>query len=142
MNGRRFLLGALAAFVVAFLLAGLWHVLLMADFYDSVQPGGMRQPPLFWSIALGYAVVGLIMSYMYPKGYEGGSPVSEGLKFGAVIGLLWWSPTQLVLYGALTGPFSIVLVDGAWHLVEEGLAGIAVALVYGRRGRDSPQQAS
>lgn len=142
MNGRKFLLGALAAFVVAFLLSGLWHVLLMADFYETNAAGAMREPPLFWSIALGYVVVGLIMSYMYPKGYEGGSPVGEGLKFGAVIGLLWWFATGLVLYGAQEGPFSIVLVDGAWHVIEEGLAGIAVALVYGRRGRDSPQQAS
>ena len=98
MNGRKFLLRALVAFVVAFLLSCLWHVLLMVDFYESNAGGAMRDPPLFWSIALGYMVVGLIMAYMYPKGYEGGSPVSEGLKFGALIGLLWWFPTNLVLY--------------------------------------------
>ena len=133
MNGRKLVLGALTAFAVAFLLSGLWHVLLMSDFYDAAQGGTMRDPPLFWSIGLGYLVVGFIMAYMYPKGYEGGSPITEGLKFGAVIGLLWWFPTQLVLYGVLDGPFSMVLVDGAWHLVEEGLAGAALGLVYGRR---------
>ena len=142
MNGRKFVLGALAAFVVGFLLSGLWHVLLMADFYESNAVGAMREPPLFWAIGLGYLVVGLIMAYMYPKGYEGGSPIAEGLKFGAVIGLLWWFPTHLVLYGALDGPFSIVLVDGAWHLVEEGLAGIALGLVYGRQVRISAPQTS
>ena len=49
MNGRKFLLGALAAFVVGFLLSGLWHVLLMADFYESNAFGAMREPPLFWA---------------------------------------------------------------------------------------------
>ena len=142
MNGRKFLLGALAAFVVGFLLSGLWHVLLMADFYESNAFGAMREPPLFWAIGLGYLVVGLIMAYMYPKGYEGGSPIAEGLKFGAVIGLLWWFSTNLVLYGALDGPFSMVLVDGAWHVVEEGLAGIALGLVYGRQVRVSAPQTS
>ena len=142
MNGRKFLLGALAAFVVGFLLSGLWHVLLMADFYESNAFGAMREPPLFWAIGLGYLVVGLIMAYMYPKGYAGGSPIAEGLKFGAIIGLLWWFPTNLVLYGAFDGPFSIVLVDGAWHLVEEGLAGIALGLVYGRQVRVSTPQTS
>ena len=82
------------------------------------------------------------MAYMYPKGYEGGSPIAEGLKFGAVIGLLWWFSTNLVLYGALDGPFSMVLVDGAWHVVEEGLAGIALGLVYGRQVRVSAPQTS
>ena len=37
-----------------------------------------------------------------------------------------------MLYGAMEGPFSIVLVDGGWHLVEEGLAGVALAMVHGR----------
>ncbi len=132
MDGRKLFAGALAAFVVAFPLSVVWHVLLMSDFYDAAAAGAMRDPPIFWSIILGYVVVAVIMAYMYPKGYEGGSPVTEGLKFGAVIGLLWWLPTQLVLYGAMDGPFSMVIVDGAWHALEEGLAGIALAMVYAR----------
>lgn len=133
MNGRKLVLAALAAAVVGFLLSGLWHTLLMADFYESAAAGTTRDPPLFWSVCLGYLVVGLIMAYMYPKGYEGGSPAVEGFKFGALIGLLWWFPTQLVLYGVLDGPFSIVLVEGGWHIVEEGIAGVAMAMVYGTR---------
>ena len=132
MNGQKFLLGALAAFVVGFGLSGLWHVVLLADFYESRAAGVMRQQPLFWVIGLAYLIVGLIMAYMYPKGYEGGSPASEGLKFGAIIGLLWWFPTNLVLYGVLESSFSLVIVDGAWHVVEEALAGLALAMVYGR----------
>ena len=93
----------------------------------------MRDLPFFWSIALGYLVLGLLMAYIYPKGYSGGSPLGEGLKFGAIIGLLWWLPTNLVLYGVLDGPFSIVLVDSAWPLVEEALGGAALGLVYGRQ---------
>ena len=130
MIGRKFVQGALAAFAVGLLLSGLWHVLLMSDFYESAGAG--REAPIFWAIGLAYLVVGFIMSYLYPKGYEGGSPISEGLKFGALIGLLWWFPTNLVLYATLEGPFTTVFVDGGWHLVEQGLAGIAVAMVYGR----------
>ena len=136
MIGRRFVHGALAAFAVGFLLSGLWHVLLMADFYESSAAGAAREAPVFWAIGLAYLVVGFIMAYIYPKGYDGGSPISEGLKFGAIIGLLWWFPTNLVLYAALEGPFTIVLVDGGWHLVEQGLAGVALAMVYGRPSQD------
>ena len=73
MSGRKLVTGALVAFVVAFLLSGLWHVVLMGDYYESVTVGG-REAPLMWVIGLAYLVVGLIMAYMYPKGYEGGSP--------------------------------------------------------------------
>ena len=132
MNGRKLVTGALVASVVAFLLSGLWHVVLMSDYYESVTVGG-REAPLMWAIGLAYLVVGAIMAYMYPKGYEGGSPVGEGLKFGAIIGLLWWFPTNLVLYAVLDGPSSQIFVDGLWHVVEEGIAGAALGLVYGRR---------
>ena len=131
MNGRKLVLGALAAFLVAFLLSGLWHVVLMGEYYESATVGG-REAPLMWAIGLAYLVVGIIMAYMYPKGYEGGSPVREGLKFGAIIGLLWWFPTNLVLYAIQDGPSSVIFIDGAWHIIEEGLAGAVLGLVYGR----------
>ena len=137
MNGRKFVTGALVASVVAFLLSGLWHVVLMIDYYESVTVGG-REAPLMWVIGLAYLVVGIIMAYMYPKGYEGGSPVGEGLKFGAIIGLLWWFPTNLVLYAVLDGSSSEIFVDGVWHIVEEGIAGAALGLVYGRREELTP----
>ena len=134
MNGRKFVTGALVASVVAFLLSGLWHVVLMSDYYESVTVGG-REAPLMWAIGLAYLMVGIIMAYMYPRGYEGGSPVGEGLKFGAIIGLLWWLPTNLVLYAVLDGSSSShIFVDGIWHIVEEGIAGAALGLVYGRSG--------
>lgn len=129
MNARKFLLGTVAAAGVAFLLSFMWHVLLMGDFYDSAASGTLRDPPFFSAIILGYVVVGLIMAYLYPKVHGGGSPLSEGLKFGVLVGLLWWFPTNLVLYGAMEGPFSIVLVDGIWHLFEEGIAGAVLGLV-------------
>jgi len=136
MIGRKFVQAALAAFAVGFVLSGLWHVLLMADFYESNAAGAVREAPVFWVIGLAYLLVGFIMAYMYPKGYEGGSPIGEGLKFGAIIGLLWWFASNLVLYGALEGTFTVVLVDGGWHLVEQGLAGMAVAMVYGRSSQE------
>ena len=133
MNGRKLIVGTIVAAAVAFLLSGLWHVALMSGFYDSSAAAPMRDQPLMWSVALGYLVVGFIMAYMYPKGYEGGSPIAEGLKFGAIIGLLWWFPTQLVLYGAMSGASaSVIFVDGGWHIIEEGIAGAALGLVYGR----------
>ena len=135
MIGRKFVLGALAVFVVGFLLSGLWHVVLMGDYYESVTAGG-REAPIMSAVGLAYLVVGVIMAYMYPKGYEGGSPLAEGLKFGAIIGLLWWFPTNLILYAVQDGPASVIFLDGAWHVVEEGLAGVALAMVYGRASQE------
>jgi hypothetical protein len=48
-----------------------------------------------------------------------------------------------VLYAVLDGPSSETLVDEVWYIVEEGIAGAALGLVYGRRlDRDSTFLAS
>jgi len=130
MDARKLVLGGLTAFAVGMALSLLWHVVLMSGFYEAAADGAMRDPPIIWSVALGYLVVGFVMAYMYPKGHEGGSPLAEGLKFGVLIGLVWWLPTQLVLYGAIEGPSSMILVDGGWHLIEQGLTGVALAMVH------------
>ncbi len=62
MSGRKLALGALAAFVVAFPLSGLWHTVLMSGFYESAARGTMREPPLLLVIGLAYLVVGLLMA--------------------------------------------------------------------------------
>jgi len=130
MNARKLVLGAVAAFVVMFALSWVWHEALMADFYQMAEYP-MRDSPMMWAVAAGYGVLALLMAWIYPKGYEGGASWVEGAKFGAVIGILWIVPWQLIMYGVMEGSMSMVWVDGGWHIVEQGLGGIALALVHG-----------
>ena len=132
MDMRKFALGTAAAFVVGFALSFVWHSMLMAGVYESTSAGAARETPILWAVIAGYLLVASIMAYMYPKGYDGGSPVAEGFKFGAMIGIVWWLASQLVLYGALESTFTLVYVDGGWHIFEQGCSGIALAMVYGR----------
>ena len=67
-------------------------------------------------------------------GYKGGSPVKEGFRFGALIGLIWILPLSMIFHGVWNLPLTGVIVDSAWHVVEEGIAGIAIGLVYGKPG--------
>jgi hypothetical protein len=61
--------------------------------------------------------------------------VTGALKFGAIIGLIWWLPTNIVFYAVLDGSSSSeIFVDGIWHIFEEGIAGAALGLVYGGSG--------
>ena len=62
------------------------------------------------------------MAWVFPIGYKGGSGVAEGLRFGAVIGLLWWLPANVVLSGVYETTLASALVDGVWHIAE-GAAG-------------------
>ncbi len=133
MNVKKFVLAWVTATVVALLLGGLWHQFLLADFYEAHTQGLAREEPIMAFVILGNLILGFLMALVYPIGYKGGSPVKEGFRFGALIGLIWVLPMTVVVYGLWNLPLTTVMVDPAWHVVEEGIGGIAIALVYGRQ---------
>ena len=131
MNVKKWFLAGLVGFVVMFILSGLWYMLIMDAFYREQAGALMREEYNFIFIVLGYLVMAFLMSFIYPIGYKGGSPAKEGLRFGVLIGLLVWLSSNLILYGAHNMTLSATLVDSGWHVVEEGIGGLVIALVYG-----------
>lgn len=133
MNATKLISAWLAAFVVIFLLSGLWHQLLLADFYAAQTAAVARAEINMVAVTIGSLILAFLMAWMYPTGYQGGSPVVEGLRFGALIGLLWILPWSVIITGIWNVGMTVTLVDAAWHVVEEGLAGVVIGLVYGRK---------
>ncbi len=133
MDTKKFILGSLGAAITSFLLGALWHPLLMGDFYTAHMTTILRSEPSIPFIGLGYLVLGILMAYTYPLGYKGGSAVKEGFRFGALIGLIWILPLSLILHGNINISLVVVLVDAGWHIVQEGMAGIVLAFIYGSR---------
>lgn len=131
MNAKKMLFALIAGFVTMFLLSGLWHMLIMADFYEANGASNAFTEPKMQYIVFGYLILALLMSYMYPQGYKGDSPVVEGLKFGVLMGLLWILPIGVVLFGVMESSGTLLIVDAAWHIAEQGIGGIVIGLVYG-----------
>ena len=131
MGAKKFLLALVLSFIVMFVLSFVWHDALMGDYYKTNDPS-IKDEVHIPFVALGYYILALLMVYIYPKGFKGGSPVGEGLRFGLFIGLLWLLPRSVVLYGVLEGSSGVlVIVDSVWHLVEQGIGGIIIGLVHG-----------
>jgi hypothetical protein len=132
MNLKKFILAGLAAFVVMALLGGLWHKVLLGSFYGEhfkyIADADMVM------VMIGLFLTGFLLSAIYPVGYKGGSPASEGYRFGMLMGAVWMIPTAFIIFlgAGLVTPVGI-LVDMPWHiLVEEGIAGLVIGLVYGK----------
>ncbi len=134
MNVKKFVLAWMTAVVVALLLAFGWHFFLLGDFYRAQAEALAREEPQLVFIFVALLILYFLMAFVYPIGYKGGSPVKEGFRFGALIGLIWVLPMTVVDHGLWNLPLTTVMVDPAWHVVEEGIGGIAIALVYGRPG--------
>ena len=107
----------------------------------STDPGLSRRALLKASLAGGAALAAaplfggifvamLAASYIYAKGYDGGSGLAEGMRFGIVAGLLVIGYAVIVGYATMNlGPRHTGLMALA-ALVEWMIAGVVIGLVY------------
>lgn len=135
MDTKKFLLSALAGFAGLFLSGGLLEELIFKGYMQKTiyQPMNVSldQAP-FWPILVMIFFMGLIMAYMYPKGYAGGSPATEGLRFGGLLGLFLGIPFALFLQMMFAVGFVAVLAVIVIYTVEVAAGGVLIGLVYGR----------
>ena len=96
-----------------------------------------REQVNFLFIVLGYGALAFLMSYAYPIGYKGGTPVKEGLRFGILVGLLVALPLNLILHGVWKVTLAGSLVDSIYHVIEQIVGGIIIALIYGNTSAKS-----
>lgn len=138
MTERPILLPALGCFLVMGALSWLWHDPILGDYYGSLLGPEMREEVVVEPVAAAYVLLSVLMAAIYPR--VTGDPTDpveawvEGVRFGAAVGLLWIVPLRLVLFGTTVRPFAPVVVDGAWHLLEQGAGGLVVALLHRRLG--------
>ena len=134
MQLRQHILGTLAAAAVMWAAAGIWHQLILAKFYAQATGATHEGTGI---ILIAYLILGALMSFLYSRislGGRAGRPVPEGLKFGVLIGVLWVFPHELALAGAHGESLLYPFQNAAVHMVEQGLGGIAIALVHGKSG--------
>lgn len=127
MNIKKFILSTLASGITMWIVAGIWHNVIMANFYN-------KQHAEHEDIALlivAYLILAMFMSYLYPLFNKLENRVLNGLLFGCIIGLLWVFPHELALAGAHGTSVLYAIKNGAWHMVEQGFGGIVIALNYG-----------
>lgn len=122
--------GALAGAVAMWLLAGLWHKVVARKFYERDSHGHDAHEGI-GIIFVGYLVLGVLMAYLYSVVHGGAPSVASGLGFGALIGVLWVFPHELTMVGAHGKPLDYVLKNGAWHIVEQAVGGLVIALAFG-----------
>ncbi len=114
--------------LVMWIVSGLWHNLILANFY--AQRGASHEG--IGILLISYLILALIMSYLYPFGYRGKAAWLEGLRFGVIVGILWVFPHELAMAGAHEASLSYVFRNGIWHVIEQGIGGIVLGILYGK----------
>lgn len=123
-------LSGLACYIVIFVLGGAWNALAMPDFYAANAPASARAPEeqSLLAIALGYLAITVFMTFLFSQSFKSAPGAAAGFQFGALFGLIATLPLYLILYGVWDISLSYILVDSGWHLAEEGIGGIVLAL--------------
>lgn len=124
----------LFAFVIMFLLSWLWYGVIVYDFNAQHFADVLRGEERFSMtlIILGYLVLAFLLAFIYPKGVtEDEPPVSQGFKFGLMMGLLLALPGALIQSGSYEFPLGARLLDALYHLVEITIGGMVIGWAYG-----------
>ena len=133
MNYTRVVIAAVAATVVDAIYGfAVYATALTSQFakYPGVYRAAADQMPYMAPLFGGIFVAMLAASYIYAQGYDGGSGLAEGMRFGIVAGLLVIGYAVIVGYATMNlGPRHTGLMALA-ALVEWMIAGVVIGLVY------------
>jgi len=124
----------LIAFIAIFVLEIIVHGNLLMDLYRQTAPVWREQGQsreMMWLMTLGQLLFGLLLAFIYTKGYEAGKAgLKQGLRFGFLIGLLVSISSISVWYVVLPVPFALALGWGASGLANCLAAGAVIGLLY------------
>jgi hypothetical protein len=133
MNYPRIVIAAIAATAVDAVYGFVvWGQVLSTEFgrYPEIYRASADQTAYLPLMFVGILVGMLFAAGIYAKGYEGGSGLVEGLRFGGVMGLLVGAYMAGANYGIMRIGKRMALTYGVGWLGEWLLVGLVIGLVY------------
>jgi hypothetical protein len=130
---QKYVFAVLAYLVPTFILGYTWHLVAFPELYHSF---GMynRTEPIIPLGLISMLVQGVVLAWVYPRFYRGGSPAFEGLLFGLLMGAFLFSVSTVANAAKIhvdpMGQF--MAVQAAFHLLQFGLTGPLIGLAFGR----------
>jgi hypothetical protein len=130
MNFGRLALAAVVATVADMVYGFVVYAQLLGTSFNAF-PGVFRpadDTSYMGYLALGVLIVMFCASFIYARGYEGGAPISEGVRFGCVLGTFMVG-VALINYAILNVGRMLTLKMAVAGFVEWLIMGTVIALV-------------
>jgi len=133
MNYGRLVLAAVAATVVDAVYGfAVYGRVISGEFakYPAIYRSGESQTAYLPLMFVGILFAMLVASYLYAKGYEGGSGLQEGMRFGVLVGLVMVGYVAGVNYAIMNIGKRLAVYYGLAGFVEWIVVGMAIGFVY------------
>jgi hypothetical protein len=133
MDYKRLALAAVVAWVVDTMYGILvWMMMLGGEFakYPQVfrpQADMNAKLPLMFA---GGLLAMFALAYIYAKGYEGGSGIQEGLRFGVLLAIFTFGFVSVGIYGSFNIGRRLAAMASVVSFVEMILVGVVIGALY------------
>lgn len=137
MDMKRLVIGSITGLVALYVVGYVFWEMLFVDFFaanaGSAQGVG-REEQILWAVLVGTLCYAVLLTRTIEARSGETSPI-DGLKAGAVVGLLLWGTVDFLFYGYfnlnnLTGAIADIVLEG----VRGGIGGAVIALALGKLG--------
>ena len=130
----KLVLSTIVGGIVLFILGWIFYVLIFGGFMMDNFGKIMRTPDDYklWAIIVANLLEAFFLSWIYPKGYKGGSPAKEGFMYGIYMGFLMSVPYVFYIWAQYPVKWQAALLDGVLMLVMTIITGFVIGLVYGK----------
>jgi len=81
-------------------------------------------------LLVGGLVAIFVMAYIYAKGYEGGSGIGEGLRYGVLLALLMTGFVSLPIYATFNIDAGLAMLASTLSFVEMMMIGVVLGVMY------------
>lgn len=137
MNTKRLAIGSIAGLVAVYIVGVVFWQLVFADFFAAnagSAEGVNRETPIIWAVGLGSLFYAALVTLML-EARGGTASIVDGIKGGALVGLLLWGTSDFILFGYMNlSNLTATIADTVLEAVRGGIAGGAIAAVLSKVG--------
>lgn len=128
---RGTIFGGIAFFFLGWLIWGM----LLANIMDNLMDTSINRPDnemIWWAIILSNLVYALLLTLILK--WSGAKGITDGLKTGALIGVIYALSVDLGMYSMTTMIKSVsgIVVDAVVYVVVTAIIGLVIVLTWGK----------
>ena len=117
-------IAALTGGLAMWLVAGAWHEIVAATLYAETIANEHQG---VGTILIAYLLLAAFMTFLIRHTRVSQNAYVTGAVIGVLTGVLWVFPHELSLAAAHGEPLGGVFLNGAWHMIEQGIGGLVIA---------------